>query len=150
MLEKYNFRGLSSFTTTFHDEQTCREYLEYIFWSSKPVCSSCGYDKKIYRFKNGKTFKCANCKRNFTVTVGTIFHSSNIPLRKWFIAIYLLSSRKTGISSHQLARDLEITQTNAWYMLDKIRRIISDSKEFKGMMEGIIEADETYVVKAIQ
>jgi len=130
---------------TFHDEKSCREFLEYLFWGNKPVCSSCGSDKKIYRFKDGKTFKCAICDRKFTVTIGTIFHSSNIPLRKWFIAIYLISSNKTGISSHQVARHLEITQANAWYMLQKIRKVMEDSKQFKEIMKGVIEADESYV-----
>ena len=145
MKEDYNFKGFASFLETFKDDESCRKFLEYIFWQDKPVCSSCGHDKKIYRFKNGKTFKCPICQRKFTITVGTVFHSSHIPLKKWFIAIYLLSAHKNGISSCQLARDMEITQHNAWFMLHKIRKVIADSNHFKEMLEGIIECDETYV-----
>lgn len=145
MKSDYNFKGFASFLETFKDDESCRKFLEHIFWQDKPVCSSCGYDKKIYRFKNGITFKCANCKRNFTVITGTVFHSSNIPIKKWLIAIYLLSSHKTGVSSYQMARHLEITQPNAWFMLQKIRKVMSNSEQFKEILEGIIECDETYV-----
>ncbi len=145
MENRFVFKGLSSFLETFHDDNSCRKFLEYLLWEGKPICPYCEHRKKIYAFKNLKTFKCSDCKRNFTVTVGTIFHSSNIPIKKWFIAMYLLSSHKTGISSYQIAKHLEIAQPNAWYMLHKIRKVMAGSDQFKDMLQGIIEADETYV-----
>jgi len=143
--EKYTFKGFSSLLEALHTDIDCRKFLEHLLWKGKPYCPHCLNDKKIYRFKNDKTFKCSICKRNFTITVGTIFHSSNIPIKKWLIAMYLLSSNKTGISSYQVAKHLEITQRNAWYMMKKIRKVMSRSNQFKEMLEGIIEADETYV-----
>jgi len=145
MENHYNFNGLSSFLQVFNDENTCREFLTYIRWEGKPFCPHCKYEEKIYKFKNGKTYKCAKCKRDFTITVGTVFQNARIPLRKWFIAIYLFSSHKTGISSHQMSRHLEITQRNAWVVLHKIRKVMDESKQFKEIFEGIIECDETYV-----
>jgi len=145
MEKGYSFKGFSSFMETFYDDISCRKFLEYLLWEGKPTCPYCDYNEKIYAFKNHKTFKCAECKRNFTVTVGTIFHSTNIPIRKWFIAMYLISANKTGISSHQIAKHIEITQANAWRMLHKIRKVMTCSEHFKGMLEGVIEADETYV-----
>jgi transposase-like protein len=145
MANDYIFNDLSSFLEVFSTEKTCREFLEYIRWEGKPFCPHCKYEDKIYRFKNGKTYKCGKCRRDFTITVGTMFQNARIPIRKWFIAIYLFSSNKTSISSYQMARYLGITQPNAWYMEHRIRRVMKESKTFTQLLEGIIEVDETYV-----
>lgn len=141
----YIFKGFSSFLEVFKEEADCRTYLEYLRWDNKPTCPHCKYNGKIYKLKNGKMYKCTNCNRNFTVTIGTIFQNTRIPIKKWFIAIYLLSSNKSGISSCQLAKYLEITQPNAWLILNKIRLAMEENDRFKEILEGVIECDESYI-----
>lgn len=128
----------------FPTEEASRKYLEKILWNGHPVCPFCSH-QKVYSFKDGKTHKCAECKKNFTVLKGTIFERSHIPLNKWFYAIYLFASHKKGLSSHQLARDIEITQSNAWKMLHRIRIVMNNNKQFKQVLDGIVEIDETFV-----
>lgn len=96
--------------------------------------------------KSGK-YKCADkdCDEQFNAKVGTIFEGSKVPLKKWFIAIYLLTSHKKGVSSHQLARDLKVTQKTAWFMLQRLRTALGNgSFEMLGG-ENIVEVDESFV-----
>ena len=92
--------------------------------------------------KSGR-FHCTGCNKNFSCLVGTIFENTKLPLIKWFVAMYLISSHKKGISSHQLSRDIDVTQTTAWYMLQKIRLLYqqSDAEAFN----GTVECDEVYI-----
>ena len=90
-------------------------------------------------------FKCRNCQKQFSATVGTIFEDSKIPLSKWFAAIYLMCSSKHGISAHQLHRMLRITYKSAWFMCHRIRKAMQDRSG--DVLRGIVEADETYVSK---
>ncbi len=86
MSEKYNlFYSFKQFPA----EDACRKYLEKRRWNNNPVCPHCGNAQKIYSYKNGKTFKCAHCHKQFKVTIGTIFENSNIPLQKWFLTFLL-------------------------------------------------------------
>lgn len=136
------FNNLVEFMDFLKDEATCLKYLEDWMWGGKMRCPYCGYEDP-YRFKDGKRFKCRNCREAFTAKIGTIFQSSQLPLKKWFIAIYLIASNKKGISSCQLARQIGVTQKTAWHMAHKIRtclKLIPDEK-----LEGIIEIDETFV-----
>ena len=86
---------------------------------------------KCYRIEDGKRFKCANknCYKRFHVTVGTIFHASNIPLVKWFMGMYIISAHKKGISSYQLAKDLGVTQKSGWFMLHRLRQGMKDNTQ---------------------
>lgn len=138
-------KGILSLIQKFPTEEKCIDYLESLRWNGHIDCPHCGSDEKIYKFKDNKTYKCAACKRNFTVLKNTIFERTHISLTKWFIAIYLFASHKKGISSHQLARDLDITQPNAWFLLHRIRFAMNNNPDFKKVMNGIIEVDETYV-----
>jgi transposase-like protein len=104
-------------------------------------CPHCGHTE-IYRFKNGKRYRCAKCREDFTIKTGTIFGESKLPLRKWFIAIYLLSTSNKGISSVQLAKQVGVTQKTAWFMDHRIREAM---KQGKGQLFGKVEMDETYV-----
>jgi len=135
--------NLINFHQQFPDEQACLDYLENIRWAKDRACPHCG-SLKNYKFKSGRLFKCGDCKKQFTSKVGTIFTDTHIPLKKWFMAIYLLTSRKKGTSSVQLSKDLEITQKTAWFMLQRIRYAMSYGT-FDKPLEGIIEADETYI-----
>ncbi len=139
------FENIIQLTETFKDEQTCRDYLAKLRWvNGKANCPYCK-SKKVYKIENGKRFKCANkeCHKKFSVTVGTIFENTKIPLRKWFIAIYLITSHKKGISSCQLARDLGITQKSAWFVLHRVREMLKE--KLPQSLEGVVEIDETYV-----
>ena len=129
----------------FSDEDVCREYLIKQRWDGKPKCPYCGNKKVIYKIEKGRRFKCGNseCYKKFSVTVGTIFHASNIPLTTWFPAMYLITSHKKGISSCQLARDLGVTQKTAWFMLHRIRESLMDKNS--SLLSTMVEVDETYV-----
>lgn len=113
-------------------------------WGGSPFCPHCGATKP-YRLKDGKNFRCSNksCKVDFSVTVGTIFENSKVKLSTWLAALYILTGHKKGISSHQLARDLGVTQKTAWFINHRIRLIMNDPKPPK--LENIVEVDETYV-----
>jgi transposase-like protein len=134
--------SLIDFYNRFDSEQVCRDYLEKSRWDDSISCPHCG-SYKTYKFTNGRLFKCGDCRKQFTVRVGTIFEDSKIPLQKWFLAIYLATSLKKGISSVQLSKYLGITQKTAWFMLQRIRYAIEtgDSKS----LSGEVEIDETYV-----
>src|SRR5205814_970076 len=97
--------------------------------------------EEICSFSDGKRYKCKTCKKQFTVTVGTIFEGSHIPLQKWFIGIYLLAARSKGISSLQLSKDLGITQKSAWYMAHRLRYAIRTSS-FLAPLTQTVEMDE--------
>jgi len=134
----------------FQDEDSAREYLESIRWPEGPICPHCGGSEKIYRLE-GKShrkglLKCGHCRKQFSVTVGTLFERSKIPLHKWLLAAYLLCSSKKGISTHQLHRMLGITYKSAWFMTHRIREAMADPMftEQLGGAGKYVEADETY------
>jgi transposase-like protein len=140
--------GLIEFFKRFKDDQSCRQYLESKRWPNGPVCPHCGNCDKVYTL-NGKTQRaglraCAECRKQFTVTIGTIFEDSHIPLQKWFAAIHLMCTSKKGISAHQIHRELGITYKSAWFMCHRIRHAMR-LKAFKGVLSGNVEVDETYV-----
>lgn len=136
--------NLITFYEQFRDEQVCRDYLENIRWSSEITCPKCGVIGKAYKYSDGKTFKCAECRKQFTVRVGTIFEDSKLPLQKWFLAIYLATSLKKGISSIQLSKYLGITQKTAWFMLHRIRYAMK-SESYDKPLGGEVEMDEPIV-----
>lgn len=136
------FKNAIELNEYFKDDAVCRRYLKKIIWDDNPVCPHCG-NEEYYEFSDGRRYKCKTCKKQFTVTVGTFLESSNIPLRKWLHAIFIFTSHKKGISSHQLAKDIGITQKSAWFMLSRIREILKEKAP--QMLEGVVEADETYI-----
>jgi len=144
MVALRKFQTLVDLLLYFKDEQTCRDYLELIRWNGKIVCpyKECKHDH-VFKYTDGKRYKCAKCQRQFSVKVGTIFEDSKITLQKWFAAIYLITSHKKGISSLQLHRDLGVTQKTAWFMLHRVRHTLLVSPSEK--LTGIIEADETFI-----
>ena len=139
-----NFNSLLEVAKIANDELQCRKLFAQWRWDGNPVCPHCDHSEKIYVFKDGEYYKCSSCRKKFTVKVGTVFEGSNAKLGKWLLAIYLFTAHKKGVSSHQLARDIDVTQKTAWFMLHRIRLIIK-TKSFNRPLEGIIEADETYV-----
>ncbi len=142
------FKSLVHLIETLQTENDCREFLEKLRWNYQPICPHCGsVSENHYKLRSRGRFKglykCKDCRNRFTVTVGTMFEGSHIPLRKWFLAIYIFSSHKKGISSVQLAKDINVTQKTAWFMLSRIRHNFRDKSEI--IFEGITQADETYV-----
>ena len=109
---------------SFPDEASCERRLQSVLWRDSEYCPHCG-NVKIYHLKGGKRFRCAGCKKDFSIKTGTIFHDSKISLRKWFFAIYIVTTHKKSMSSYQLARDLQVTQKTAFYMLHRIREAVS-------------------------
>jgi transposase-like protein len=131
----------------FTDAGAAAEYLESIRWSDGPVCPHCGEaEKKAYRIKHKtrRLWKCRVCRKQFSVTVGTIFESSHIPLNKWLLAFYLLCSSKKGMSAHQLHRMLGVTYKTAWFMAHRIREAMTQAP-FASRLTGTVEVDETYI-----
>ncbi len=137
-------KNLKDLMQKFADENKCRQFLIKQRWNGSPVCPHCGHTK-IYNIENNTRFKCANnkCYKKFSVTVGTVFHASNIPLSTWFPAMYLVSAHKKGISSIQLSKDLGVTQKTAWFMLHRIRESLKEKDST--LLSGIVEIDETYM-----
>jgi transposase-like protein len=136
-----DFKTLLEFTDYFHDEQTCANHFAASRFRNGEYCPHCQHDK-IYRCANGKRYHCANCKQDFTIRTKTVFGESKLPLRKWYMAVYLLSTTSKGISSVQLAKHVGVTQKTAWFMAHRIR---AAHKQSKGRMFGRIEADETFI-----
>jgi len=138
------FNNLHELIATMPDEKSCRDYLIKERWNGVITCPYCGHDK-CYVIENGKRFKCASkaCYKKFSVTVGTIFEASNIPLNKWFMAGYLALSHKKGISSYQLAKDIGVAQKTAWFMLHRLRQLMKPSEDIK--LNGTVEVDEVYI-----
>lgn len=145
------FKSFASMLTALPDDKACREYLELKRWNGMPTCPHCGaIDANHYKLNVKGEFKgmykCRSCKERFTVTVGTMFEGSPISLRKWFIATYIFSAHKKGVSSHQLARDLDVTQKTAWFMLHRLRLAFAETNNEPLGGEGVIvETDTTYV-----
>lgn len=137
------FKNLKELMTRFSDDDVCRAYLEEQRWKGKPTCPHCGATRP-YKLKDGKAYRCSSrfCKKDFSVTVGTMFENTKTPLSTWFAAIYLNMSHKKGISSCQLARDLGITQRTAWFLLHRIREMVKPKAE--PVLTEHVMIDETY------
>ncbi len=132
---------MMDFTNRFAKQADCIKHLESIRYKDGIYCPHCMHTK-IY--KTQKKYRCANkaCRKDFTVTVDTVFHNSQIPLQKWFIAIFLITTSKKGVSSVQLARQLGVTQKTAWFMDHRIRHAYNEDQ---AVFSGIVEVDEMFV-----
>lgn len=122
-------------------QKDCIDYLEKIKWANNPSCPYCKSTKSHANSKESRYY-CHNCKTSYSVTVGTIFHDSRLPLQKWFLAISLVLNAKKGISSRQLARDIDVHRNTAWSMQMRIRKAMNETPI---LLSGIVEMDETYV-----
>jgi len=134
-------KSLQDFNKRFPTEESCIAHLKNTRFKDGLFCPHCG-KRHIYEFSDNKTYKCADCRQKFTVRTGTIFGESKLPLYKWFLAIYLLSSCKKGISSVQLAEQLGVTQKTAWFLNHRIRDTYNNNKN---QLSGEVEVDEHYV-----
>jgi transposase-like protein len=150
---KYQPLNLVDLADRFPDDDSARAFLEGLRWPDGPVCPHCGSTdvlKLIPRTPESKTrkglYKCRSkeCRKQFTVTVGTIFEASHIPLRKWLMAIHLLCASKKGMSAHQMHRMLGVTYKTAWFMCHRIRYAMTQ-EPLASKLTGTVEVDETYV-----
>ncbi|MGB7257231.1 MAG: IS1595 family transposase [Pseudolabrys sp.] len=133
----------------FHNEAAAYDFLEARVWPKGPICPHCGGVDRLSKMQGKSTrigtYKCYQCRKQFTVKVGTVFESSHVPLHLWLQAVALLTSSKKGISSNQLHRTLGVTLKTAWFMSHRIREAMRDgSLAPMGGNGGIIEMDETY------
>jgi transposase-like protein len=137
----------------FHDERAAFDRVERVIWPQGPVCFHCGCTGRISAIKPNPEKrvryglkKCGDCKKQFTVRMGTIFEESKLPLHIWLQAMHLMCSSKKGVSSHQLHRTLEITYKTAWFLSHRIREAMRDGELAPfGGGGGVVEADETFI-----
>lgn len=125
----------------FPTQESCISHLEKLRWNNKPICPYCQSINTNHLVKENR-HHCNGCRKSFSVTIGTIFHDTRLPMQKWFLAISLMLNAKKGISSRQLARDLELPVKTAWSMNHRIRKAM---KQDDGLLSGIVEMDETYI-----
>lgn len=125
----------------FPDQKSCIDHLESVRWENGITCPYCG-SKNNYPRTSDLRHHCNSCQKSFSVTIGTLFHDTRIPLQKWFLAISLILNAKKSISARQLARDLEVNKDTAWRMAMKIRESMKSDGE---LLTGVVEMDETYV-----
>ncbi|HRT84711.1 MAG TPA: IS1595 family transposase [Bacteroidales bacterium] len=146
-------KGIDITNPIFNDEDEARKYLERLRWPEGVVCPHCGHKGDHYELHAKKdsdkpvrrgVWKCRKCRKQFSVTVGTIFERSHIPLHKWLLATFLICSSKKGMSSHQIHRMLKVTYKTAWFMTHRIRYAMKPQADMP-KLKGIVEADETYV-----
>jgi transposase-like protein len=140
------FKSLYEYFSAVPDEQAAIDYFKSIRWAKGEFCPHCGHDK-IYGFAKGKMagrqWKCAQCREKFSIRVGTIFEDSKIPLRKWLATVWVITSHKKGIASTQLAKDIDVTQKTAWFMLHRLRHA-ARTRSFNRPLRGTVEVDEGY------
>ncbi|MEO6283584.1 MAG: IS1595 family transposase [Dyadobacter sp.] len=136
------FKSILDLVKAFPTEQDCISHLEKLRWNGN-VVSPFDETSKVYFCANNR-YKCKNTGKYFNVKVGTIFEDTKVPLIKWFMALYIFSSHKKGISSHQLARDIDVTQKTAWFLLHRLRYAF-DHPDFKKALANTVEIDETYI-----
>lgn len=132
----------------FHDEEAAFAHVEGILWPNGPTCPHCGSLGKHYDLRKTRIGlrKCQDCRKQFTVRVGTVFESSHVPLHKWLQAIYLMCASKKGVSAHQLHRVLEVTYKTAWFMAHRLRNAMrTGDLASMGGAGGVVEIDKTFI-----
>jgi transposase-like protein len=138
---EFDFKSILDLVKAFPDENTCMAYLAEMRWNGV-IVSPFDETSKVYVTARG--YKCKNTGKYFNAKVGTIFEDTKIPLIKWYMALYIFSSHKKGVSSHQLAKDIDVTQKTAWFMLHRLR-FAFNTNSFKREFDGVVEIDETYM-----
>src|SRR5512132_1027180 len=126
----------------FSDQDVCVRFVAKLRWPDGPVCPSCGGTEHSY-LTTRRVWKCKSCKRQFSVKVGSLFEDSAIPLDKWLAAMWMIANSKNGVSSHEMARSLGITQKSAWFLLHRVRLAMQTGTFEK--LDGEIEVDETFI-----
>lgn len=145
--------NLVTLAQEYSSDIKARKFLESVLWPNGPVCPHCQFTE-VYKLKPKPTskaparnglYKCAACRKQFTVTVGTILEDSHIPIGKWLMAIFIVCSSKKSISANQLHRMLKVTYKSAWFMAHRIRFAMSPEMPLAKLLAGTVEVDETFV-----
>lgn len=136
------FKSLSDLLQALPDEESSLKYLEWIVWQGN-VVSPFGHQSKVYKCKGGK-YRCKNTGKYFNARTNTMFYRSSVPLRKWFIAIWLFMTHRKGMPSVQLSKDIGVTQKTAWLMLHRMRQCFGEQDK-DVILDGVVEIDETFV-----
>src|SRR2546428_3055130 len=134
---------LPEITEMFSTDEKCRELLERLRWPNGSECPRCRTQKVVRLVSSDKLLYCAECDYQFTVTAGTIFHDSHLPLTKWFMVTLLLCEARKGISANQIKRTVGMSYKTAWYLCHRIRAAMKEVDQ--PMLDGTVEMDETYV-----
>ena len=134
-----NFKSIIDLLNAFPDEQTCTDHLEKLRWNGN-IISQFDSTSTVYKCKGNK-YRCKNTGKFFNVRTNNLFDNTKVELRKWVLAIYIVTSHKKGISSIQLSKDIDVTQKTAWFMLQRIR----NCSGFEGTLENEVECDETFI-----
>ena len=127
----------------FPKEEDCIAYLEKTRWNDKPKCPYC-QSNSVTCVPKERRYHCNNCNTSFSVTVGTIFHHTHLPLQKWFLALCMTLNAKKGVAARQMARHLHVNKDTAWRMDMKIRQAMAE-REQRELLTGLVECDETYI-----
>jgi transposase-like protein len=138
------FKSLFDLLRVIPDEQAAIDHFTAIRWRSGAFCPLCGSTRLIHHFSDRRSHKCGDCRKRFSIKVGTIFQDTKIPMQKWLMAVWMLTSHKKGIASTTLARDIDVTQKTAWFMLHRLRGA-AQTESFNAPLDGVVEADETFV-----
>ncbi len=134
--------NLVSLVENYHSEESCRARMEELRWPEGVDCPRCD-SKDIARMEDRHQYQCRSCRYQFSVTAGTIFHDTHLPLWKWFLAVYLIVESKKGISANQLKRTIGVSYKTAWYLSHRIRAALKEVDA--QLLKGIVEVDETFV-----
>lgn len=137
------FKNINDLTKRFNTELKCIQFFEKLRWDGERACPHCG-GAKTYVLKGHGKYKCAYCRKLFSITTGTYFENTKLPLRTWLISLYLILNHKKGVSSLQLASTIGCTQKSAWFVLHRLRAMLKDKTE-RIKLSGIVEADEGYI-----
>lgn len=139
---KTEFKSKLELVRYYADEENCKKLLAEQRWGGNVTCVHCGHEK-VYTTNRG--YKCASkdCYKKFTVITGTIFENTKIPLNKWFEAIFVITAHKKGISSHQLAKDIDVSQKTGWFILHRVREMLKEKNP--NILSGTVQIDESYV-----
>ena len=136
--------NLLTLVDDFNTDAKCRELLERLRWPNGVACLRCG-SMGVSDIENRNQYDCNDCRYQFSVTAGTIMHDSHLPLRKWFMAIYLMCESKKGMSALQIKRTLQVAYKTAWYLCHRIREAMGNDPFAGPTLVGIVEVDETLV-----
>ena len=136
--------NLMDLVEQFDSEQDGRDCLEELRWPNGVCCPRCKFEK-ISRIHKRNQYDCDSCRYQFSVTLGTMFHDSHLPLRKWFLAIYMICESKKAVSANQLKRMLKVSYKTSWHLCHRIRTAMKDKSD--DILRAIVEVDETRVAE---
>ncbi|MFC2041381.1 IS1595 family transposase [Chloroflexota bacterium] len=134
--------NLVTLVERYGNEDKCRAYLEELRFPNGVACPRCG-SMSISRVQKPRVFDCNSCRYQFSVTAGTIFHDSHLPLWKWFLTAYMMSEAKKGVSANQIKRTIGVSYKTAWYLCHRIRNAMTEHNPEP--LNGIVEVDETFI-----